>query len=222
MMKLVAFDLDGTLINSLEDLAHCMNCALEEQGYPVHPVEAYRHFVGDGLATLVEHVLPFKKRDADLQAAVLNAFNRHYNKGYANLTAPYHGVDALLDYCNRHEIATAVISNKPDAFTQTLVSKLFGQNSFAFVSGKREGLAPKPNPALLFAAMEECGATPEQCLYVGDSDTDVLTAHNAGVRCAGAIWGFRGEEELKAADADFLLQNPEDLIELLKSLQEKI
>lgn len=210
MYKLVIFDLDGTLVNSLEDLGNACNSALERFGYPVHPMESFRYFVGDGVPMLIRRALPEKERTEETIAKVKAVFDEIYGRNYNVCTRPYDGITELLDRLKAEGILIAVASNKPDNFTQTIVTSMFG-DTFSYVSGKKEGFEKKPDPQIALHIMEKLGVSPEETLFAGDSSVDMQTAHNAGCDCIGCVWGFRTLQELTDNKATYIANSPDDI-----------
>lgn len=210
MYKLVIFDLDGTLVNSLEDLGNACNSALERFGYPVHPMESFRYFVGDGVPMLIRRALPEKERTDETIAKVKAVFDEIYGRNYNVCTRPYDGITELLDRLKAEGILIAVASNKPDNFTQTIVTSMFG-DTFSYVSGKKEGFEKKPDPQIALHIMEKLGVSPEETLFAGDSSVDMQTAHNAGCDCIGCVWGFRTLQELTDNKATYIANSPDDI-----------
>jgi phosphoglycolate phosphatase len=207
MTRFCVFDLDGTLVDSLADLAAATNKALARHGLPQHPVQSYRRFVGDGVVQLLRRAAPQGSTDVLLKE-LHEEFDDYYGAHCFDQTRPYQGCGELLRRLAEAGVRTAVLSNKPDAFACKIVQRLFPDAAFFSVCGSRAGVPKKPDPAALNRMILQAGVPKEQCLYVGDSDVDVMTAHNAGVRCCGALWGFRGREELQNAGADCLAQDP--------------
>lgn len=210
MYRLVIFDLDGTLVNSLEDLGNACNSALEQFGYPVHPMESFRYFVGDGVPMLIRRALPEGERSEENIARVKAAFDEIYGRSYNVCTRPYDGITELLDKLKSEGILIAVASNKPDNFTQTIVTGMFG-DTFSYVSGKKEGFEKKPDPQIALHIMEKLGVSPKDTLFAGDSSVDMQTAHNAGCDCIGCVWGFRTLQELTDNKATYIANSPEDI-----------
>lgn len=215
MKTLVIFDLDGTLLNTLDDLAAAANHALEEQGLPVHPVEQYKTFVGDGVYKLVERMTPPPLRaDTALTGRLKEGFARYYTAHGEDLTAPYPGVLDTLDALRERGVTCAVLSNKPHEFSVPLCKRYFGER-LRFVHGQRQGYPRKPDPRLVTELLGLAGVQPEDCLYVGDSGVDMQTAKSAGVFAVGALWGFRAREELEQAGADAFAGSIQDILHLL-------
>ena len=208
------FDLDGTLVNSLDDLADSANATLHAYGFPVHEVEAYRYFVGNGSRKLIERILP-EKHATDM--AFVEQFMSEYKDCYArNLlqkTKPYDGIMEMLEELRRRGIPMAVCTNKHQSAAEMIVKTLFPHGIFQEIIGDQEGLPRKPDPQKVLRIMRDFGVTGEQTAYFGDTDVDMDTARNAGAFAVGVLWGFRAREELVAHGADILLTHPMELFE---------
>ena len=217
MKKLCIFDLDGTLIDSLEDLAEAMHHAIARQGFAVHSTDRYRMMVGSGLSVLTDRAAgaPDSRYTDAVKQEIVADFNQYYTRHCLDHTKPYPGIPALLEELNRRSIAFAVNSNKPDAFSNRIVSALIPKAPFSFVWGKREGCERKPSPDGALGIMQGLGFRPEETVYIGDSDVDVYTAANAGISFCGVRWGFRSPQELIAAGAVHLAESPEELLQLI-------
>lgn len=215
--RAILFDLDGTLLDSLADLANTANRVLAARGLPVHPEEAYRFFVGDGLATLVERMLPPPQRSPALVAEAMAAFEVDYGCNWQVRTRPYPGIAALLDALVAEGIGLSILSNKPDGFTRLCVERLLPQWRFDPLLGHRPGVPKKPDPTAALAIAAHLGLPPEAILYVGDSGVDMQTARGAGMDAVGVLWGFRTAGELRAAGAHHLIALPEQLLPLVFS-----
>jgi phosphoglycolate phosphatase len=211
----VLLDLDGTLLDTLADLAASMNAALAERGHPPHPVEAYRLFVGDGVEALVARALPEAARDGETLAATAAAMRLEYARRWADATRPYDGVPELLDGLAARNLPAAILSNKPDDFTVAMVSRLLGRWRFAVVRGERPGIPRKPDPRAALEIARELGVPPGRFVCLGDSAVDILSASAAGMIPVGALWGFRSEAELRGAGADLLVAHPRELLPIL-------
>lgn len=220
MIKLVVFDLDGTLANTIADLADATNYGLQKAGLPVHPVESYTQFVGSGLDFLVSRATP-PDTAPELLSTVKEGFNEYYAEHSLDKTIAYREAVELLDRLAMNEIMTAVLSNKPDKYVSGILKKIFPDHRFDVAWGKKDEFAIKPDPTALNAIVAAAGVNKAECLYVGDSDVDCLTAQNAGVKCCGAAWGFRGREELEKAGADCVIDTPWELLEIIKN-EEKL
>jgi phosphoglycolate phosphatase len=212
----VIFDLDGTLVDSLGDLAHSMNEVLESMGHPTHPTEPYRRFVGDGIVMLARRALPPNAAD---QASVEEAVRRMrevYGRRCLETTAPYPGIPELLKALRALELKTAVLSNKPDGATRQIVFRLFQGHAFDQVRGARSGIPLKPDPTSALDLLSELGARPADVLYLGDTKTDMQTGRRAGVLTVGVTWGFRDEDELRGSGSQHIIHHPLELLELLR------
>lgn len=208
------FDLDGTILNTLEDLARACNYVCELHGWPTFPLDAYRYKVGNGMLKLVERIMPAEYLgDEAMFAQVLAEFRARYAEHKEDHTAPYPGIIEALDSLRAADITLAVLTNKDHDAALPLVERFFGQR-FAVVQGALPTFPPKPAAPITRYVLDRLGADPQRVLYVGDSNVDVQTGHNAGLLVAGAAWGFRGATELEAAGADFILEHPDELIAL--------
>jgi phosphoglycolate phosphatase len=214
MFKACIFDLDGTLVDSLKDLAVSVNHALGLQGLPTHEVEKYRYFVGRGAAKLVEEVLPEGQRDKLTQEATSKLFNEYYNLHFLDNTLPYDGIVALIEKLKQRGIKLAVVSNKPDLFVRKIVDNLFA-GYFDSVCGHRDDIPHKPDPTIVNEVCSLISTSPQDCVFIGDSGVDMQTANNAGMFAVGALWGFRTRDELAQNGAAALIERPEDLLALL-------
>ena len=215
-MKLVVFDLDGTLINSLEDLADSANWMLLQHGYPTHPVDAYRYFVGDGMRKLIERILPLEERN-DMRIEQCKAeFVAYYTIHMEDKTVVYPGMIELLKELKDRGLKIAVATNKVHIAVTPLMEKYFPGIRFDSMIGQREGIPVKPHPQIMYDILKETGCQPSETLHVGDTATDMQLAHNAGVTPVGVLWGYRPLEELQEAGAKFIIEKPEELLELVK------
>ncbi|MDG3003538.1 HAD family hydrolase [Paludisphaera mucosa] len=212
----VLFDLDGTLLDTLEDIGRSANQALQEGGFPSHPIASYRHFIGDGVAVLFRRALP-PEAAGDLQAVegCVQAFGRLYDAGWRTATRLYPGIAELLDALRSRSIPAGVLSNKPDVFTRKCVEYYLAAWPFSVVLGQREGVARKPDPAGAFEAAESMGLAPSEILYLGDTSVDMMTARRAGMLAVGAAWGFRPIEELRAHGASAIVAAPIEVLDIL-------
>jgi phosphoglycolate phosphatase len=213
--KAILFDLDGTLLDTIEDIADSMNQVLSRFGFSGHDIEAYKTFVGDGVESMVRRVLPVESLDDDLVARCVAAMREEYGRRWDKKTRPYPGIPDLLDSLLLREIPMAILSNKPDDFSQLVVAKQLPQWPFKVVLGARPAVPKKPDPA---AALEIAGImhlSPDRFLYLGDTSTDMKTAVAAGMFPLGALWGFRTAQELTAHGAQALLERPLDLLHYL-------
>jgi phosphoglycolate phosphatase len=213
--KAVIFDLDGTLLDTLDDLADSTNTVLKQHGFPTHDREAYRYYVGDGIINLIMRSLPQEHSTADFAKELLPEINTEYGRCLNNRTQPYEGIRELLSELSARSIRLAVLSNKPHHFTTELVRSYFPDVPFDFVFGFREGIPRKPDPSSVLDIVKKLNCLKNEVLYVGDTDTDMKTAAAAGLYAVGISWGFRPIEELADSGANAILEKPMDLLELL-------
>jgi len=209
----VLFDLDGTLLDTLEDLSDSTNAALAELGIPGHPLEAYKQFVGDGLENLLRRVLRQEPLDEALLVRGIELTRREYAGRWAKKSKPYPGIPDLLDRLSRQGIPMAVFSNKPDEFTQLCVTQLLSGWHFEAVQGATSELPRKPDPRGALAIAAQMGIAPGKILYLGDTNTDMQTAVAAGMFPVGALWGFRTADELLASGAASLVKTPTEVLD---------
>ncbi len=216
MKRLVIFDLDGTLLNTIEDLAASTNYALAQCGYPAHDVDEYRYFVGNGIDKLFERALPPEARSAEEVARMRSVFLPYYDVHNAVHTKSYAGIVDLLDRLQSERVAMAVVSNKYHAATVKLIATYFPDIRFVSVLGQRLGVAKKPDPLAVNEVLALSGTACQDALYVGDSGVDMETARNAGIESAGVTWGFRPEEELRLSGANHVVHAPAQLWQCIK------
>lgn len=214
MFKAVIFDLDGTLLNTIEDLANACNYALSQCEFPTHQVEKYKTFVGDGRYKLIQRIVPQQLKDEETINRVLSLFDEYYEAHMIDMTKPYDGIIELLDELNKAGLHLAVVSNKPHEFAVGVVEKFFG-DKIHLTFGHRSNTPTKPDPYSVIEAMDKFGVDKSKCVYIGDSDVDINTAKNAGIKSVGVAWGFRGAGELLEAGADFIVNTTEELKELI-------
>lgn len=220
MIKLAIFDLDGTLLNTLNDLADSCNYILEKNHFSVHTLDSYKYFVGTGVTKLIERALPSElKNNSGEVERVKKEFIEYYSTHSASKTAPYNGVIEMLKTLNSMNIKLAVASNKFIEGTQSLVKKYFYEINFSSVLGQRAHVPMKPNPQIVYDIMNEIGINnKEEILYIGDTGTDMQTAVNSGIKSVGVLWGFRSEEELKEFGAEYIVSKPDEIIKLIKNI----
>ena len=214
MKKLVIFDLDGTLLDTIADLAAATNHALQKNGFPMHDVETLRTFVGNGIGKLLERALPEEGRTADNVERLRSDFVPYYDGHNADLSQPYPGVAELLSRLQQKGTMLAVASNKYQAATVKLVAHYFPNIHFVSVLGQREGVPVKPHPGIVHDIMASAGVTADEVLYVGDSGVDMQTARNADVESVGVTWGFRSIEELLENGASHTVHKAEDILRI--------
>lgn len=211
MKKLVIFDLDGTLLNSIADLAQSTNHALRANGFPEHEVEEYRFFVGNGINKLFERALPDGNKDEGHIQLIRRSFLEFYDKHKCDFTTPYPGIPELLHHLAEAGVKLAVASNKYDKATKELIAHFFGSALFSVVLGQREGVPTKPDPQIVSDILASCGFGKSDVLYVGDSGVDMMTARNAGVEACGVTWGFRPMEELRQYEPAHIANHPREI-----------
>ena len=214
MIRAVLFDLDGTLTNTLQDIADAMNRALRLHGLPEWPVDAYRYLVGDGAKKLAERAVRDK---VELQAAVLRDYQAYYETHTLVTTQPYEGIPELLAALQAKGLKLAVLSNKPDANTKGVVRHFFPETAWAVVRGQVEGTPVKPDPTGALAVAAQMNVAPAEILYLGDTAVDMTCALNAGMQPVGALWGFRTAEELTQSGAKHLAAHPLDVLALTEA-----
>jgi phosphoglycolate phosphatase len=215
MKKLVIFDLDGTLLNTIADLADSTNYALRQLGYPEHEVGDYRRMVGNGIHKLFERALPEGEKSEENVLRMREKFIPYYNLHNAEGTEPYSGIPELLNELQRREVQVAVASNKYQAATAKLIAHYFPEIHFTAVFGQRDGVKVKPDPTVVFDILTLAGVGKDEVLYVGDSGVDMQTAARAGVTACGVTWGFRPKEELEAEQPSYIIDRAADIPALL-------
>lgn len=214
MYKYVVFDLDGTILNTIDDLADAGNWVCRNHGWPTHSVEEYKRYVGNGMAKLAARFAPEDWRTSEGIQAILDEFMPYYNVHKEDKTAPYPGIRALLERLKVAGVSVAVLSNKAHSLVPDIIEGYF-PNMFDFTQGAVEGVPTKPDPTLLRRLMEEMGAEAENTLFVGDSNVDIRTAKNGGLTSCGVLWGFRSRAELEEEGAVHLAATPEELGDLI-------
>lgn len=214
--KMIIFDLDGTLVDTLEDLAVSTNEALKLYGYAEHPIEAYRHFVGNGVYKLIERALPESARTTERVNLLKEAFITYYDAHLTDYTKPYEGIEDTLAKLKERDIQLAVVTNKPHAQAVRVVEACFKPETFVKVVGQQDGVPHKPDPAVIRKMLEHYDLTNEEVLYIGDSDVDMLTAQNANLKGIGVAWGFRGEDELRENGAYAVISKADELLKYIK------
>ena len=212
MKKLVIFDLDGTLLNTIADLAESANYALKQLGYPTHDVETIRTFVGNGINKLLERALPDEEKTEENVMRMRTHFVPYYDIHNADLSTPYPGIVSLLEELQAKGLMIAVASNKYQEATVKLVKQYFPMINFVEILGQREGINVKPDPTIVFDILKKANVSAEETLYVGDSGVDMQTALNAGVDAVGVTWGFRPRTELEGFHPMGLIDGAEELL----------
>ncbi len=210
----VIFDLDGTLLDTLQDLADSGNDVLQAHGFDPHSVDAYRTFIGNGMINLVRDIFPEGHRPAEggETEAILAEYREAYGRNWKNTTKPFSGIPELLDELKARDIPIGVMSNKAHDFTVKCVEAFLSGWEWDIVLGARDGVPKKPDPAAALEAAAAVGVSPSECYFIGDSDVDMMTAVNAGMHAVGVSWGFRPVEELREHGAKTILSTPVDLL----------
>lgn len=218
MIKAVIFDLDGTLVNSLDDLATAGNHALNVFGFTTHETEKYKYFVGNGIPNLIYRILPEDKRDSDTIDKVHKEFLNYYKLHSNDKTYVYSGIKELIAELRERKIKVAVVSNKAHGPANEVVNATL-PNTFDLVFGQRPEIPTKPDPTLTLMAMEELGVKPNECVFIGDSGMDAKTGVNSGALPVGVLWGFRTADELLQNGAKHLINEPSELIRIIEEYQ---
>lgn len=212
---LYIFDLDGTLTDTLSTIAYFANSALVKNGFSAIPTERYKRLVGNGRDVLIHRMLA--EYNADTPQSY-NAVGADYDFGYEHnmlyLTKPYDGIEEALAALKGHKNTLAVLSNKPTAIVEYVIKELFPENLFSYVSGQREGVPTKPDPSGALYIAKTLDFAPSECMFVGDTNVDISTGKNAGMKTAGVLWGFRDRAELEAAGADIIIESPREIADL--------
>jgi len=213
--KAVIFDLDGTLLDTLEDIADALNAVLVSLGFPAHDIQSYKKMVGAGVENLIMQVLPEGHRNAEMVDECVGLVKEQYRIHGFKKTKPYDGIPKLLEELSKKGIKLAVLSNKPHENVLQQVKHFLHDARFEIVWGERPTIPPKPDPAAAFDIARYMGVEPGECIFIGDSDIDMQTAVNAKMYAVGAQWGFRTAEELLANGAEQILKKPIDLLEIV-------
>ncbi|EDS72484.1 HAD family hydrolase [Anaerofustis stercorihominis] len=222
-IKAAIFDLDGTIINTLTDLANAGNYVLKKNGFPIHDNEEYRFFVGSGIRNLCIRILPEdKKNDEEWILKIFDQFNEYYGKHYMDNTCAYDGINEMLDTLIKNDIKVAVLTNKGHEFTVPMLKKVFGEFPFSVILGKTDKYPVKPSRECIMHVIGELDVKSSECIYIGDSNVDMKTAINGDIEnIIGVSWGFRPIEELKEAGAKYIVDTPKEIIEIVNKLNEK-
>lgn len=215
MKKLVIFDLDGTLLNTISDLGQAANYALEKNGYPTHHLSSYPHFVGNGITRLIERVLPAEERDAATVERLREDFMHYYNEHLTDTTQPYPGIEDMLRDLQAAGMKMAVATNKYQEAATRLITHFFPYITWAVIAGQTGGMPVKPDPSVVFRILGECPTPKADVMMVGDSGVDIETARRACIGSTGVSWGFRSVAELTAAFADNIINAPDELLAIV-------
>lgn len=215
MKTLVIFDLDGTLLNTIDDLGAAANYALTQCGFPTHAISSYPYFVGNGVTRLLERVLPDNHRDEETVTQLRRRFMEYYDDHNAVSTVPYNGIVELLETLSRRDVRLAVASNKYHSAVVSIINHYFPQINWVAVEGQKEGVPVKPDPSIVFDILSKCPTPKREVLYVGDSGVDMETARRACVESVGVSWGFRPVKELKEFYADHIVDAPIEILDFI-------
>lgn len=215
--RAILFDLDGTLLNTLEDIGNAVNRTLSAQGLPTHVIDAYRFFVGDGEVRLVTRALPEDRRDDETIQSCLEAYRADYNRNWDVKTKPHDGVAEMLDALTARGLKRAVLSNKPHELTQRCVTMLLPNWGFNVIFGQRDGVPLKPDPTAALEVAHTLDISPADFLCLGDTAVDIQMAITAGMLPVGVLWGFRTAQELLVSGAEVLIERPLEVLEILDS-----
>ncbi len=214
--KGIIFDLDGTLLNSLVDIAEAVNLVLEKHHYPQWTFEDYKKMIGTGLKNLVKKALPNNLSDNEF-LQIFREINTEYSRRQTNHSYPYDGILPMLKHFENKGVLMAILSNKPHHFTQTIVRHFFGDIRFEKVFGLRDNKPRKPNPETALEIIQDFRLSPKEVVFIGDSATDIQTAKNAHLSSIGVLWGYRSQEELEYAGADYLAKTPAEIEAIVES-----
>ncbi|MBW2323290.1 MAG: HAD family hydrolase [Deltaproteobacteria bacterium] len=211
-IKAVMFDLDGTLLNTLEDITDSMNTVIEREGFQTHSTEAYKYFIGDGVEAMVRRALPSNQQEETMIAKLMKRYRTEYHKNWSNKTKPYDGITDLLEALEEKGLRLAILSNKPDEPTKLMVSHYFSNQKFDVVQGAKSDMPRKPDPKAALEIASRLSIETDQFFYLGDTATDMKTAVAAGMYPVGVSWGFRTQEELRGNGAKLIIDKPTDLL----------
>ena len=215
MKTYAIFDLDGTLLNTIEDLGNAVNYALNQMGFPTHVITAYPNMVGNGVRKLIERALPAGEAYPQIVDRMLVHFKKHYDEHCCDTTLPYPGIPELLKKLSDNGVHLAVTSNKYQSAVKRIIEHFFPEANWKAVLGNVAGVPRKPDPSIVFEALNMCPTPKADTLYIGDSGVDMETARRACVESVGVTWGFRPISELKAAYADHIVSNPDDILTII-------
>lgn len=214
MKKAILFDLDGTLLNTLTDIADSVNEVLEKYHFPTHQLDDYKYFIGNGIEVLAKKALPSSISENEFKT-LLAQIKATYFKNQNHKTAPYEGIVEMLKQIEQLNFKIAIFSNKPHDFVEPTVKHYFPDNTFDFMFGSRDGFPKKPDPKVTQHILNLLELQAEDCYFIGDTATDILTGKNANIETIGVLWGFRNRNELSEAGADFIVQKPSEIIDII-------
>ncbi len=214
--KAIIFDMDGTLLDTVADIGEAANRVLSYKGFPQHPLESYKHFVGEGAGILIERALPAKSRTDELIGECLEMFFQEYGNTWNNHTRLYPGIKELLNSLSELPVTLSILSNKPDGFTKACANEYLDAWEFFRVIGNSDAIPRKPDPTGAISIISELKLAAEDCLFVGDTKIDMQTAKAAGMTSIGVLWGFRPREELVEARANHLVDEPAQMLNILQ------
>ncbi len=217
MKKLVIFDLDGTLLNTIDDLGEATNHALRSLGYPTHALSVYPGYVGNGVRKLMERALPDSEATPEIVGAMLEKFKEYYDSHGCDRTVPYPGIPELLRQLSDADVNLAVASNKYQKAVEAIVLHFFPDIHWAALEGQKQGVPVKPDPSIVFEILTKCPTPKADVLYVGDSGVDIETARRACVDNVGVTWGYRPVRELRESYADRIVESPEEILKIVQS-----
>jgi len=218
MIKACIFDMDGTVSNTINSIAYFANNALNKAGFPSIETELYKKLVGNGAKVLVERMLKTVGADESYYEEVAREYNTKYDADFLYLTEPYEGIIDMLKALKEMGIKSAILSNKPHSTALKVSDALFSKELIEVCYGGRDGVALKPDPAGVFEILDELSLSKEECLYIGDTATDMKTGKGAGLYTVGVLWGFRDKQELEDGGADEIISHPSQLIDIIKKL----
>ncbi len=218
MIKACIFDMDGTVVNTINSIAYFANSALNAAGLPSIDVEEYKYMVGNGAKTLVERMISKVGADSSLFEKVYTKYTKDYDGDFLYLTEPYDGIMDMLKAIKEKGIVTTILSNKPHVTALKVSNALFSNGLIDVCYGARDGIALKPDPSGVLEILNELGLKKEECIYIGDTSTDMKTGKSAGLYTVGVLWGFRKRDELEENGADVIMSHPSELINIIDKL----
>ncbi|MGM9857818.1 MAG: HAD family hydrolase [Bacilli bacterium] len=222
MIRAVVFDLDGTLLNTIDDINDSLNYALEQNGFSPITLEDTKRYIGNGVSMLIHRALASSPHNEIQEANIKDCYSLEYTERKTNKTNVYYGIKELIEYLQENEIKMAVLSNKDHSDTTEIIEKYFGNNVFDVVVGKQKGFPTKPDPSLLFEVLSQLHVHHEEVIYVGDSEADMEVANNANLKKIGCAYGYRNTDILNIYNPDFVVNSPLDIIQIIKDINTTI